>query len=84
MKYTGIKAAAGATKNLNGYYSGEYVELFVDKSSGKVWIVYQYSIGQNTWTHYDDNNIIKCGNISSPATMSEIKEMIENAFSMED
>jgi hypothetical protein len=84
MKYTGIKAAAGATKNLNGYYSGEYVELFVDKSSGKVWTVFHHSIGQQTWTEYHDDNIIKCGNISSPATMAEIKEMIENAFSMED
>lgn len=76
-KMTGLKAASSATKELRGYYSGEYVELFYDLSTGAVWTKYQCSLGQNNWTEYDDSNIVCIGNISEPVTMQEIADMID-------
>lgn len=76
IKMIGLKAASSNTKNLQGYYSGSYVELFFDRSTGEVWTVYQYNLGHNTWTMYDDNNVVKIGNFSEPATMQEIADAI--------
>lgn len=76
IKMIGLKAASGDTKSLRGYYSGEYVELFFDLATGEVWTKYQYSLGQNTWTVYDDDNVVKIGNFSGPATMQEIADAI--------
>lgn len=76
IKMIGLKAASGDTKSLRGYYSGEYVELFFDLATGEVWSKYQYSLGQNTWTVYDDDNVVKIGNFFDPATMQEIADAI--------
>lgn len=76
IKMTGLKKASGDTKTLRGYNSGEYVELFFDRATGEVWTKYQYSLGQNTWTVYDDDNVVKIGNFSAPATMQEIADAI--------
>lgn len=76
IKMTGLKVASGDTKSLRGYYSGTYVELFFDRQTGKVWTKYQYSLGQNSWTLYHDDNVVKIGNYSSPATMQEIADAI--------
>ncbi len=76
IKMTGLKAASGDTKNLRGYYSGEYVELFFDRQTGEVWTKYQYSLGQNSWTVYHDDNVVKIANFSAPATMQEIADAI--------
>lgn len=75
-KMVGLKAASGATKGLRGYYSGEYCELFYDRSNGEVWTKYQYSLGQNTWTEYHDSDIIKICNLDEPTTMQDIADMI--------
>ncbi len=77
-KMTGLKAASGDTKGLCGYYSGAYVELFYDMSTGKVWTIFQYSLGQNTNTVYHDSDVIKICNISDPMTMQEIADEIDN------
>lgn len=73
----GLKKTAGETKDLKGYYSGEYLEIFYDKEKKEVWGIYQYSLGQNTWTVYDDENVIKICNASEPMTMKEIEEQIK-------
>lgn len=83
MAMKGLRKASGETKNLGGYYSGQYVELFYDRSTGEVWTVFQYSLGQNTWTEYHDKNAVKIGNISTPKTMQEIADMIYESVSME-
>lgn len=77
----GLKAAAGDTKGLKGYYSGEYVELFYNRTTGEVWTRYQYSLGQNTWTEYHDRDVVKIGNISDPCTMQQIADMIKEVES---
>lgn len=80
VKITGLKKVAGETKSLEGYFSGKYLQLNYDKSTGKVWTDFFYSLGQNNWTEYHDSNIINCGNISEPMTMVQIREMVVNAL----
>ena len=73
----GLKKTAGETKGLKGYYSGEYLEIFYDKEKKEVWGKYHYSLGQNSWTEYQDENIIKICTTSEPMTMKEIEEQIK-------
>lgn len=75
IKIKGLKKASGNTENY-GYYSGKYDEVFYDRKTGEVWTVSQYSLGQNTWTVYDDPNVIKVCNASNHMTMQEIADMI--------
>lgn len=75
-KMVGLKAASGNTKGLRGYYSGEYCELFYDRSNGEVWTNYKVSLGQNAWTEYHDSNVMTVGNLDEPTTMQEIADMI--------
>lgn len=76
LKMTGLKATSGATKGLCGYYSGNYIEIFYDRATSKVWGNYQSSLGQNSWTEYDDPDVIKICNVSEPCTMQEIADLI--------
>ena len=75
IKINGLKKASGNTENY-GYYSGKYDEVFYDRKTGEVWTVSRYSLGQNTWTVYDDPNVIKVCNASNHMTMQEIADMI--------
>ena len=72
----GLRKVCSDTKSLHGYYSGEYLELFYDAQNNKVFTVYQYSLGQNSWTVFPDSSIIPCGNIDSPKTQEEIRTII--------
>lgn len=76
IRMTGLKKASGNTKTLRGYHSGEYVELFFNRATGEVWTKYQYSLGQNARTVYDDANVVKVGNFFTPTTMQEIAAAI--------
>ena len=75
LKMKGIKAAVGEIPT-GGYYSGEYAEIFYDKARGEVWAKYQYSLGQNTWTVYDNRDVIKIGNYSGKTTMQQLADDI--------
>lgn len=75
LKIKGLRKASGATTNY-GAYSPEYIEIFYDRNSGEVWTVYQCSLGQNNWTVYDDENVIKVCNTSRHMTMQEIADAI--------
>lgn len=79
LKMAGLKKVSSETKGLRGYYSGEYCEVFYDISTGEVWSEYQYSLGQNTWTVYDNPDVIKVGNVSAPKTMQELADMVQDA-----
>ena len=72
----GLRKVCSETKGLHGYSSGEYLELFYDAQNNEVFTVYQYSLGQNSWTVFHDPSIIPCGNIDSPKTQEEIREII--------
>lgn len=75
LKMIGLKAASGATDDY-GYYSGQYDEIFYDRATGKIWTIYQYSLGQNSWTRYDGDDVIKICNASQHMTMQEIADAI--------
>lgn len=79
LKIKGIKKISGETRALNGYHSGQYLQVNYDRKSGEAWTDFHCSLGQNSWREYSDSNIISCGNLSEPATMAEIREMIERA-----
>lgn len=71
----GLRKIAGETKDLRGYYSGQYLQLNYDPDTGEAWTDFHVSFGQNSWTRYRDNTVV-VGNISSPMTMQEIADMI--------
>lgn len=79
-KYTGIEKVCEETKSLEGYFSGKYLQLNVDISTGEVWADYFDNYGHNDWNEYHDKDIINCGNISNPMTEKEIEEMINAAI----
>ncbi len=71
----GIKKASKETVNWDARSCG-YVELFYNKKMGFVWAVTQISIGQNSWTRYDDPDVIKIMNTTKHMTMQEIADAI--------
>lgn len=75
-KMKGLKAVAGETKELDGRGCGAYLELFYDRETGEVWTVFQWSLGQGSWTEYHDKSIIKITNICGKMTMQQIADRI--------
>ena len=78
-KIIGLKAASGKTDDY-GYYSGYYNEVFYNRDTGKVWTIFQYSFGFNTWSEYHDPAIIKICNTAMHMTMQEIADAIDCAL----
>lgn len=77
MKLTGIKNVVTEAKNNLGK-NNLYLQVNVDKSTGKVWSDLHCSIGQNSWSVYKDSDILNCGNVSDPnVTMGDIKSIVE-------
>ena len=75
-KMLGLKRAAEKTKSLQGYYSGQYVQISYNYSTGEVITNYHVSLGHNSWTHYHNPAIITVCSASSPMTMQEIADNI--------
>ena len=71
----GLKTASGYTDDY-GSYSGRYVEIFYDRSTGEVWGNFQHSLGHNSWTVYHDPDVIKVCTTSSHMTMQQIADCI--------
>lgn len=80
LKMNGLKKASSETKNLNGYYSGRYIQISYDKSTGEVLTDFHCSIGQNSWTEYHDPNIVRICNASDPMTMQQIADLVANTI----
>ncbi len=77
LKIIGLKRASGATKDY-GPYDGRYNEIFYNRATGEVWTVFQYSLGQNSWSVYHDSNIIKIENTTRHMTMQDLADAISN------
>lgn len=75
MKIIGIRKASGETEDY-GDFSGKYVEIFYDTSSGEVWTKFQYSLGGNSWTEYHDPYVIKICDTARHMKMQEIADKI--------
>lgn len=78
LKIKGLKKASGETVNWP-LYSGGYTEIFYDRSTGEVWTIDQVSLGENSWTAYDDPEVIKVCNTSIHMTMQQIADAIWEA-----
>ena len=81
LKLREIKRVSGETKSLKGYYSGIYLQLNVDKKTGEVWTNLHNSFGHNSWTTYRDEDVVVCGNIDTPKTMQEIRDIVYETLS---
>ena len=79
LKMIGLRSACSDTKGLTGYYSGRYVQISYDLRSGEILTNYHVSLGQNSWTKYHDPSVIRVCNVSEPATMQQIADMIYSA-----
>ena len=79
----GLKTTSGYTEDY-GSYSGRYVEIFYDRSTGEVWGNFQISLGQNSWTEYHDPAVVKICNTSRHMTMQEIADEIHRVITESD
>lgn len=79
LKMHGLRKACSKSKNLTGYYGGQYVQISYDTADGDVLSDYHVSLGQNSWTKYHDPSVIRVCNVSEPATMQQIADMIYSA-----
>ena len=75
LKMTGLKKASGATCNY-GDYSPKYDQIFYDRFTGEVWTVFHWSIGGNSWTEYDDEEVIWICDARHHMTMQRIADEI--------
>lgn len=75
LKIKGLRKVCSDTKCLDFY--GPYCEVFYDRSSGVVWTNYQVSI--NSYTSYDDDDVIRVCNARHPMTMQEIADAVHRA-----
>ena len=75
LPMSGLRKACSATVNWSPR-SGGYTEIFYDRSTGEIWTVDQVSLGHNSWTQYDDPNVIKICETSNHMTMQEIADRI--------
>ena len=77
MEIKGIRALCSATKNLTpiGYASAYKLQVHLDKATGKLWWADVVGTG---FIQYSDPNMVFICNIEHPATMAEIREMVED------
>ncbi len=69
--------ASNSTKGL-GSRTGEYVEIFYDKSTGDVWCKYHWD--REEWTVYHDADVIKVGITTRYKSQQQIADMIADAM----
>jgi len=82
MTIKGLKQIAGESKGLNG--RGQYLQINYNRETEEAWADYFVSLGENSWKVYDSEDVVVCGNISEPKTMSEIRSIIEDAVRKAD
>lgn len=73
--------ASEYTKGL-GSRTGEYEEIFYDKSTGEVWGVYHW--GREEWTVYHDADVIKVGITTRYKSQQQIADMIDNTLTEDE
>lgn len=73
--------ASGSTKGL-GSRTGEYMEIFYDKSTGDVWGKYHWD--REEWTVYHDEDVTKVGIATRYKTQQQIADMIDNTLTEDE
>lgn len=84
LKMVGLREAAGRTKGLKENYSGYYIQISYNTRTGEILLNEHCSLGQNSWSVYDDSDIISVCNVSSPISMQGISNMIAEAVAERD
>lgn len=75
LKMIGLRKAAGYTENYSRD-SGKYVQVSYDKATGEVLTTYHVSLGNNSWTEYNDANVILVCFTRHHLRMQTIAELI--------
>lgn len=73
--------ASNATKGL-GSRTGEYAEIFYDKSTGDVWSKDHWD--REEWTVYHDDDVTKVGIAVRYKTQQQIADMIARALTEDE
>lgn len=73
--------ASEYTKGL-GSRTGEYEEIFYDKSTGEVWGAYHWD--REEWTVYHDADVIKVGITTRYKSQQQIADMIGNTLTEDE
>lgn len=73
--------ASDSTKDL-GSRTGEYMEIFYDKSTGDVWGKYHWD--REEWTVYHDEDVTKVGLATRYKTQQQIADMIDNTLTEDE
>lgn len=73
--------ASDSTKGL-GSRTGEYMEIFYDKSTGDVWGKYHWD--REEWTVYHDEDVTKVGLAIRFKTPQQIADMIAETLAEEE
>lgn len=58
-------------------HNGYYVEVLYDMEKDEVYCHTHVSLGDNSWTEYHDDNVIRIGNFRKKVTKARLKELIE-------
>lgn len=73
--------ASASTKGL-GSRTGEYMEIFYDKSTGDVWCKYHWD--REEWTVYHDEDVTKVGLAVRFKSPQQIADMIASTLAEEE
>lgn len=76
-----LAKASDYTKGL-GSRTGEYAEIFYDKSTGEVWGVYHWD--REEWTVYHDDDVTKVGITTRYKSQQQIADMIDNTLTEDE
>lgn len=83
-KFKGLKKVVSKIKKISGNNHGFYYEVFYDKEKDMVFTEEHVSLGFNSWTKFDNKNIIRIGNFDYYISMNNLKELIENTLDLDE
>lgn len=78
LKMVGLRKASGYTENFSAY-SGKYVQVSYDTATGEV--LATFHLDNNSWTKYDDENIILICHTQHHLSMQTLADMIASKVS---
>lgn len=77
-KIVGIKRIAGESKELKGRYGRACLQVVLNRVTGRAWSVYHADM--HSYVEYENPDIVTCGYLYEPATMSEVKDVLSGVI----
>lgn len=74
LNIVGLKKLSAELQNTGD--NSRYYELFYNERTGEVWANYHCSLGRNSWTRYEDEDVMFVCFTSEHMTMQEIADKI--------